>query len=126
MLWDAHSIRSHIPWLFEGVLPDLNIGTASGLSAHPSITQAVQAVCAVTPQTSHVVNGRFKGGFITRHYGVPEQQVHAVQLEMCQSLYMDETAPFAYAPERAEQIQPQLQAMLAAALQACKDVYAPR
>jgi N-formylglutamate deformylase len=73
-----------------------------------------------------VVNGRFKGGFITRHYGAPAQQVHAVQLEMCQSLYMDETAPFAYAPERAEQIQPQLQAMLAAALQACKDVYAPR
>jgi len=126
LLWDAHSIRSHIPWLFEGVLPDLNIGTASGHSADPAITLAVQAVCAAAPQTSHVVNGRFKGGFITRHYGAPAQHVHAVQLEMCQGLYMHETAPFAYVPERAQQIQAQLQAMLAAALQACKDVYAPR
>ena len=125
LLWDAHSIRSQIPWLFEGVLPDLNIGTASGQSADASIAQAVQAVCADAPQTSHVLNGRFKGGYITRHYGAPDRHVHAVQLEMCQSLYMHETAPFAYAPERAQQIQPQLQAMLAAALQACKDLYAP-
>ena len=108
------------------MLPDLNIGTASGHSADPEITVAVQAVCAAAPQTSHVVNGRFKGGFITRHYGAPAQHVHAVQLEMCQGLYMHETAPYAYVPERAQPVQAQLQAMLAAALQACKDVYAPR
>jgi N-formylglutamate deformylase len=72
-----------------------------------------------------VLNGRFKGGYITRHYGAPDRHVHAVQLEMCQSLYMHETAPYAYAPERAQQIQPQLQALLAAALQACQDLYAP-
>jgi N-formylglutamate deformylase len=124
LLWDAHSIRSQIPWLFDGVLPDLNIGTASGQSADPSIAQALQAVCAGAPQTSHVLNGRFKGGYITRHYGAPARHVHAVQLEMCQSLYMQETAPFSYAPERAQLIQPQLQAMLGAALQACKDLYA--
>jgi N-formylglutamate deformylase len=124
LLWDAHSIRSQIPWLFDGVLPDLNIGTASGQSADPSIAQALQAVCAGAPQTSHVLNGRFKGGYITRHYGAPARHVHAVQLEKCQSLYMQETAPFNYNPERAQLIQPQLQAMLGAALKACKDVYA--
>jgi N-formylglutamate deformylase len=124
LLWDAHSIRSQIPWLFDGVLPDLNIGTASGQSANPSIAQALQEVCAGAPQTSHVLNGRFKGGYITRHYGAPARHVHAVQLEKCQSLYMQETAPFAYAPDRAQLIQPQLQAMLGAALKACKDVYA--
>jgi N-formylglutamate deformylase len=124
LLWDAHSIRSQIPWLFEGVLPDLNIGTAGGTSADPSIAQALLAVCAGAPQTSHVLNGRFKGGFITRHYGAPALRVQAVQLEMCQSLYMHEAAPFDYAPERARRIQPLLQALLVAALKACKDLYA--
>ncbi|MDH4480449.1 MAG: N-formylglutamate deformylase [Rhodoferax sp.] len=126
LLWDAHSIRSQIPWLFEGVLPDLNIGTAGGQSADPSIAQALLAVYASAPQTSHVLNGRFKGGFITRHYGAPGRHVHAVQLEMCQSLYMQETVPFDYAPALAQQIQPLLQAMLVAALKACKDLYASR
>jgi N-formylglutamate deformylase len=125
LLWDAHSIRSQIPWLFEGVLPDLNIGTAGGTSADPSVAQALLAVCAGAPQTSHVLNGRFKGGFITRHYGAPARRVQAVQLEMCQSLYMQEAAPFAYAPERARHIKPLLQALLVAALKACKDLYAP-
>jgi len=125
LLWDAHSIRSQIPWLFEGVLPDLNIGTAGGTSADPSVARALLAVCAGAPQTSHVLNGRFKGGFITRHYGAPARRVQAVQLEMCQSLYMQEAAPFAYAPERARRIQPLLQALLVAALKACKDLYAP-
>lgn len=107
LLWDAHSIRSEIPWLFEGVLPALNIGTASGASADRSITTALAAVCSDYPQTRYVVNGRFKGGYITRHYGAPSTRVHAVQLEMCQNLYMQETPPFAYDPALAQHIRPQ-------------------
>ena len=69
LLWDAHSIRSKIPWLFEGRLPGLSIGTASGASAHPSITAAAVQACAAFPKVSTAVNARFKGGYITRHYG---------------------------------------------------------
>ncbi|MEO7642078.1 MAG: N-formylglutamate deformylase, partial [Ramlibacter sp.] len=75
LLWDAHSIRAEIPWLFEGRLPDLNIGTAGGASAHASIAAAVAAAAGAHPEFSHVVNGRFKGGYITRHYGDPASQV---------------------------------------------------
>ena len=124
LLWDAHSIRSAIPWLFEGTLPALNIGTASGDSAHPAIAHAVMAVCGETGRFSHVLNGRFKGGYITRHYGRPDQHVHAVQLEMCQNLYMHETPPFAYDAALAAQVQPTLRAMLQAALDAGAALYA--
>jgi N-formylglutamate deformylase len=124
VLWDAHSIRSTIPWLFEGTLPGLNIGTASGASAHPAIAQAVDEVCKRSSGVSHVLNGRFKGGYITRHYGDPAQHVHAVQLEMCQNLYMQEALPFGYDEQLAQKIQPQLQRMVSAALQACEDLYA--
>lgn len=123
LLWDAHSIRSEIPWLFEGRLPDLNIGTASGEAAHASITAAVAAACADAPGVSSVVNGRFKGGYITRHYGRPAEHVHAVQLEKCQSLYMQELAPFAYDEARAAAIQPVLRRMLSAALDATRVLY---
>jgi len=123
LLWDAHSIRSEIPWLFEGVLPDLNIGTADGASAHPAITEATAAAAAKYADVSHVVNGRFKGGYITRHYGNPAQHVHAVQLEMCQSLYMGEQPPYGYDNALASGVQPVLRAMLAAALAACKGLY---
>ncbi len=120
LLWDAHSIRSHIPWLFEGRLPDLNIGTASGTSADQAITDAVVAACADWPHVSTAVNGRFKGGYITRHYGQPASNVHAVQLEMCQSLYMQESLPFAYDAVLAAKIQPLLIKMISGALSACK------
>ena len=131
LLWDAHSIRSHIPWLFEGKLPDLNIGTAGGTSADASIADAVMGAAvdamargsAVGPGVTHVLNGRFKGGYITRHYGMPQDHVHAVQLEKCQSLYMQEEAPFAYDMHKAAQIQPLLQSMVANALAACLAVY---
>jgi N-formylglutamate deformylase len=123
LLWDAHSIRSEIPWLFDGVLPDLNIGTAGGASAHESIAQAVADAAARRADVSHVVNGRFKGGYITRHYGDPARHVHAVQLEMCQSLYMDEQPPFAFREDLARGIQPVLADMMAAALTACKALY---
>jgi N-formylglutamate deformylase len=119
LLWDAHSIRSQIPWLFEGVLPDLNIGTADGQSAAPSIAAAM-ARAATRPGLSQVVNGRFKGGYITRHYGQPAQRVHAVQLEMVQKLYMQEAAPYGYDEAAARAIQPVLRDMVAAALDAAR------
>ena len=123
LLWDAHSIRSAIPWLFEGVLPDLNIGTAGGASAHDAVTQAVAAAAARHAGVTHVVNGRFKGGYITRHYGRPAEHVHAVQLEMVQKLYMSESAPFGYDVRRAAEVQPVLREMVSAALAACRGLY---
>ncbi|WP_431098152.1 N-formylglutamate deformylase [Polaromonas aquatica] len=124
LLWDAHSIRSQIPWLFEGKLPDLNIGTASGASAHASITAAVAQACDSAPHISTAINGRFKGGYITRCYGQPAQDVHAVQLEMCQSLYMQEVPPYAYDETLASQVQPLLRNMVAGALHAANHLYA--
>jgi N-formylglutamate deformylase len=124
LLWDAHSIRSEIPWLFDGRLPDLNIGTAGGNSAHPSVTEAVAQAAARHPQYTNAVNGRFKGGYITRHYGEPAENVHAVQLEMCQCTYMHEAPPWDYAPERAAAVQPVLQDMVGAALAATRKLYA--
>lgn len=123
LLWDAHSIRSRIPWLFEGVLPDLNIGTADGASAHASIAQAVVQAAARYRSVTHVLDGRFKGGYITRHYGEPARHVHAVQLEMCQHLYMREHPPYAYDDERALQVQPVLADMMGAALAATRALY---
>ncbi len=119
LLWDAHSIRSQIPWLFEGTLPGLNIGTASGASADPAIAAAIDQVCVQAGTVTHVVNGRFKGGYITRHYGAPQAGVHAVQLEMCQYLYMDEAMPFAFDAQKAGAIRPLLKAMMRQALAAC-------
>jgi N-formylglutamate deformylase len=124
LLWDAHSIRSQIPWLFDGVLPDLNIGTAGGASAHPAITSAVAAVAAGDPDATHILNGRFQGGYITRQYGRPAENVHAVQLEMTQKLYMAETFPFVYDEEKASAIQPTLRAMVTAALEAARKLHA--
>jgi N-formylglutamate deformylase len=124
LLWDAHSIRSEIPWLFEGRLPDLNIGTANGASADASIASAVVAAAAQDNSFTHVLNGRFKGGYITRHYGDPAQHVHAVQLEMCQSAYMQEEPPYAYDESLARKVQPVVRSMIAAALTACQALYA--
>jgi N-formylglutamate deformylase len=124
LLWDAHSIRSEIPWLFEGVLPDLNIGTADGASADPAIAQAVADAAARYADLSHVVNGRFKGGYITRHYGDPQQQVHVVQLEMCQGLYMSEKPPYQFVEALATGVQPVVKDMMSAALAACRALHA--
>ncbi len=123
LLWDAHSIRAEIPWLFEGRLPDLNIGTADGASADPAITDAVAAAAARHPSVTHVVNGRFKGGYITRQYGRPAQHLHAVQLEMGQHLYMRDAPPWDYDEGRAAAIEPVVRAMVEAALQAARRLY---
>ena len=115
-LWDAHSIASTVPRFFDGRLPDLNFGTAQGTSCAPAMEAAVVKVAQAQDAFSVAVNGRFKGGHITRHYGQPSLNVHAIQLEMCQCLYMDERAPFAYLPERAAQVQPLLRKLLEAAV----------
>ena len=94
VLFDGHSIRSELPWLFEGRLPDLNLGTAQGASCAPSLRAALAAVLAAQQRFTQVVDGRFKGGHITRHYGRPERGIHAVQLEMCWRCYMAEQPPF--------------------------------
>ena len=89
VLYDCHSIRSDIPRLFEGTLPNFNIGTNGGASCDARLSDAIASVCAVSPY-SVVVDGRFKGGWITRHYGRPSDGVHAVQMELACRGYMDE------------------------------------
>ncbi|MYM81778.1 N-formylglutamate deformylase [Duganella sp. FT50W] len=113
VLWDAHSIASHVPRFFEGKLPDLNFGTADGKSCAPGLTEAV--VARVDGGYTVAVNGRFKGGHITRFYGAPARGVHAIQLEMCQSTYMDEAAPYGYRSDLAAQVRQPLRAMMQAA-----------
>jgi N-formylglutamate deformylase len=117
LLWDAHSIASVLPRLFDGKLPDLNFGTASGASCEVQVLQAALQ-CLKSEPFTQVVNGRFKGGYITRHYGQPSVGIHAIQLELCQSLYMNESEPFGYQPDIACKLQPALQSMLLAAVSA--------
>lgn len=109
ILFDAHSIAGDIPRLFEGSLPDFNIGTADGRSADAALTQRLADVVAEARRYRVAVNGRFKGGYITRHYGHPEHGVQAVQLELAQRTYMCETAPYDYLEERAREVRPVLQ-----------------
>ena len=92
-LYDCHSIRSEIPRLFQGILPNFNIGTNDGKACDPAMAARVAEICAAAPGMSHVVNGRFKGGYITRHYGDPARGVNAIQMELGCRGYMDEPAP---------------------------------
>ena len=109
LLYDAHSIRSHVPRLFDGRLPDLNLGTAKGTSADPDLIVRVAAAMnrdATAEGLTCVTDGRFVGGHITRWYGRPAENIHALQMELAQDRYMDENAPpFAYRPDRAERLQ---------------------
>lgn len=108
VLLDGHSIKSSLPWLFEGKLPDLNIGTANGSSCAIELRNAISELLNMQTDFSSVIDGRFKGGYITRHFGNPSQNIHAVQLEMCWSTYMRELTPFAIDPSR----QPKISAFL--------------
>jgi N-formylglutamate deformylase len=117
LLWEGHSIRGTVPFLFEGRLPDLNLGTAAGASCTPARQARLEAVLAAQPDYTWVVNGRFKGGYITRHYGRPGQGVDAVQLELAQSTYMDEDA-VRYDEARALKLQGLLEPLLRAGLDA--------
>lgn len=112
VLFDAHSIRSVLPWLFDGQLPDLNMGTVNGSSASPALREALSKVLQNQEDFTQVVDGRFKGGHITRHYGRPAENVHAIQLEMCWRCYMDEEPPYAIDPARAATVLPVLRALV--------------
>ena len=115
ILWDAHSIRSRVPRLFLGELPDLNLGTDEGRSCDPALRETLCAMCAGSG-FPWIADGRFKGGWITRHYGRPEDGVHAVQMELAQRGYMDEDRPGAWDPARAAPLQAVLRRMLEAAV----------
>ena len=122
-LYDAHSIRSRIPRLFDGELPHFNIGTNSGRSCDPRLTAAVEQACDASP-FSRITNGRFKGGSITRRHGRPADGVHAIQMELACRGYMDEPAgapspetwPSAFDPARAAAMTRALTGVLEACL----------
>lgn len=127
VLYDAHSIRSHVPRLFDGELPQFNIGTNSGASCDNMLTEEViDAAIFNAPdfgQWLAVVNGRFKGGWITRHYGAPDKGVHAIQMELAMRAYLDENLewPPPFDPEYAAPVQVALRAALAACIAFAKE-----
>lgn len=105
ILFDCHSIRSNIPFLFDGTLPDFNIGTDMGTTCAPAIAQTTRTICENASGYTTIVNGRFKGGWTTRHYGRPATGLHAIQMELAQSTYLAaETSPWAYDNARADRL----------------------
>lgn len=116
ILLDAHSIRSRVPRFFDGRLPDLNLGTADGRSCAPSLQSAAMNVASRAEGFEAVCNGRFKGGYITRHYGRPAQGIHALQLEIAQASYMHEDEPWPWEPRRAQPLQAVLERLVDALL----------
>lgn len=123
LLLDAHSIASVIPRLFDGQLPDLNLGTNNSTSCPLSLAERLTECCQHQTVFSHVLNGRFKGGYITREYGVPQNHYHAVQLELAQLNYMSETEPYAYQPERAMYLQQLLRQLITVMLKWGEQAY---
>ena len=121
VLYDCHSIRSHIPYLFDGELPVFNIGTNGGVTCHPAVETAVVDVCARADGYAHVLNGRFTGGWTTRRYGQPDAGMHAIQMEMGQRAYMDETPPWTYRPDRAAKVRVHLKEILTRLDQLARD-----
>ncbi len=122
LLWDAHSIRSEVPALFDGELPVLNVGTWDGRSCAATIEDALWAVASLAPYSA-VRNGRFTGGYTTRHYGRPAHGVHAVQLELAQRAYMDERT-LRYDEPRGRALADTLRALLRAYLESAHALYA--
>jgi N-formylglutamate deformylase len=115
ILYDAHSIKSEVPLLFEGRLPDLNLGSAKGSSCTPAMAD-VALKAATGKGYSAVLNGRFVGGYITRHYGQPQNNIHALQMELACINYMDENHPYRYDEKKAEKLQVVLRGILGALL----------
>ncbi len=120
VLWDCHSIRSVIPRLFPGRLPDLNIGTDGGRTCAPGLQAAVERVCHEAKGFTTTTNGRFRGGWTTRHTGTPGAGVHALQMEVAQRTYMAESPPWTYDTDAAARLRPILGACLAALMEAVR------
>jgi len=112
VLWDAHSIVSVAPRLFEGRLPDFNLGTADGASCEADLATRLKSALDAQPGYTNVLNGRFKGGYITRRFGDPSRNVHAVQLEMSECIYMDEAPPYTFRPAEAGRVRTILEKQL--------------
>lgn len=113
VLYDCHSIRSVCPFLFEGRLPDFNIGTNGGVTCAAQFEEATVAVCKAAENYSTILNGRFRGGWTTRHYGRPSDNVHAIQMELAQATHLaSEAPPFAYDTGKAEKLRLHLRAIL--------------
>ncbi len=113
VLYDCHSIRSHIPFLFDGQLPDFNIGTNVGTTCAPEFEDAVNQICSDAAGYAAVLNGRFKGGWTTRHYGQPDQGIHAIQMELSQATHLaSENPPFAYDATKAAPLRKHLRHIL--------------
>jgi N-formylglutamate deformylase len=127
LLWDAHSIASQVPRFFDGKLPDLNFGTADTESCDESLESAlknmmlnyqngIEKKLGSAEKFSYVFNGRFKGGYITRHYGVPTLNIHALQMEMNQCIYMQDSPHYNYQESLAQAVKPLLSDLLATCL----------
>lgn len=117
LLWEAHSIRSHVPRFFEGRLPDFNFGTSGGVTAAAGLAEELAAIVTKQGGYTAVANGRFKGGYITRQYGVPASGIHAVQLELSQITYMEERMPYSYDDALAAKVEPLLETLVKTALE---------
>ena len=116
VLWDAHAIASRVPRLFDGILPDFNLGTAGGASCDPGLSARLLAALGRHAGFTAVLDGRFKGGYITRRHGRPAEGVHAVQMEMSEALYMEERCPWAFRDDLARRVRPVLREQLEIAL----------
>tara|TARA_B110000503_G_C7124642_1_gene404021 strand:+ start:695 stop:1480 length:786 start_codon:yes stop_codon:yes gene_type:complete len=110
LLWDAHSIKNQVPRFFEGTLPDFNWGNADGTASSPALAESMQQQIKAHGQYSSIINGRFKGGYITRHYGTPANHIYALQLELSQNTYM--SADNSYCDKRAAQVKPLLKTLI--------------
>jgi N-formylglutamate deformylase len=116
VLWDGHSICSQLPWLFDGRLPNLNLGTVSGTSCAIELQERVHSKAMNQTDFNVVLNGRFKGGYITRQYGQPVYGIHAIQLEMTWNCYMVEQPPYSIDPARCDRLVAVLEALLQTAM----------
>ncbi len=115
ILYDCHSIRSHIPFLFDGTLPDFNIGTNLGKTCATEIEVAIAEICAHAEGYTSITNGRFKGGWTTRHYGQPDKNIHAIQMELAQSTYLEaEAPPWSYSETKSDRLRTHLSTILKA------------
>ncbi|MEO3477775.1 N-formylglutamate deformylase [Phaeobacter sp. CAU 1743] len=112
ILYDCHSIRGEIPFLFDGPLPDFNVGTNMGTTCDPAIEALTLAHCEAAEGYTAILNGRFKGGWTTRHYGRPVEGLHAIQMELAQRCYCLKQAPWTYDNARADRLRAHLSRIL--------------